>query len=161
MLTRGASARQRLIEAIRRHFRDYGGSPSYAELEAETGILKRHLARLLREIEADGLIILLIGIPRGIRLPRRAEMLSDSELQLEARARGFAMDRGTDLELPLSQLIGQIDDADKGWRRYGEAAEPAGEGGQPERGAPALSEAHCRCGRRDRPADRAAGRRRT
>jgi hypothetical protein len=88
LLTRGLSTRQRVMEAIRRHFRDYGGSPSHTELHVSVGIRRNHVGAVLRQLAGEGAIALRLGEARGIMLPRRGAMLSDTELELEVLARG-------------------------------------------------------------------------
>jgi SOS-response transcriptional repressor LexA len=128
-LRSGASAEQRLLEFTRRHYRRYGSSPSYGEIEQGTGIGRSHIGAHLRRLELKGMVRLL-GVARGILLNNRGDMLSDIELELVAAARGAAITwpkaqvaglvqaypipRGTDSELPLADLLAQIDDAATG-----------------------------------------------
>lgn len=130
MLTRGASLQQRMVEAIRRHFRDYGEAPSHSELHLAVGIRRNDVGRALRQAAAGRLITFRPGVARGIGLPDRAAMLSDSELELAARARGatirwpaaavaplasaYGIAAGTDCGLPLGELLAQIDAAVEG-----------------------------------------------
>jgi SOS-response transcriptional repressor LexA len=113
------------MEAIRRHFRDYGASPSYRDLNAATGIATTDIGRLLRKLAKLGLIILHMGRARGIELPDPTDMLSDSQLELINLARGwtvvkpqsaaqplvaaYPVESGTDFQLPVEDLIAQID----------------------------------------------------
>jgi hypothetical protein len=130
ILTRGFSMRQRMIEAIRRHFRDYGGSPSHTELHLAVGIRRNEVGRVLRQLAGDALIGLQLGVARGISLPDRTEMLSDCELELAIRARGgsvkwpvaavralpaaYHVDAGTNSRLPPDDPLAQLFEAVKG-----------------------------------------------
>jgi len=124
-LTRGASAQQRVLAAVHRRFRSLGGAPSYRELSTDTGIGVSDIRRVLKRLEQDGLLHCSPG-PRSIKLVRRGAMLSDTEVALEAAARGATIhwpiapaaplaaaypldDQQTDCPLDLAALLGEID----------------------------------------------------
>ena len=144
-LRRGASAKQRLLAAIHRHFRKMGGAPSWQELHDQTGVRIRDMARELRGLDAEGLIVHHAGRARGIEIVRRAAMLSDAELELEVRARGATLtwprtpmsvalteaypvvDQEVDCGGAFADLLGQIQASTEDGRHG--AGEAAGKGG--------------------------------
>lgn len=93
-----------MLEAIRRHFRDYGAAPTHRLLSFATGIGKNEVGRVLRQLAAQELIMLQIGVRCGITLHDRTEMLSDAELELATRARGWTVTKPADAIAPLADV---------------------------------------------------------
>jgi SOS-response transcriptional repressor LexA len=85
------SRKQAALEFIRRHFRDRGGSPSYAEIASAIGATPQRVAAIVADLEEDGEILRRHGAARSIRLPEPADELADSEIELILRRRGFIM----------------------------------------------------------------------
>jgi SOS-response transcriptional repressor LexA len=85
------SRKQAALEFIRRHFCDRGGSPSYAEIASAIGTTPQRVAAIVADLEEDGEILRRHGAARSIRLPEPADELSDSEIELILRRRGFIM----------------------------------------------------------------------
>ena len=78
------------LEAIRRHYCDFGCAPSYGELAARIGVLKHQIPAMLERLSASGLIIWRRNAgPRAIRLPRPLSMYANSDLLWELQARGL------------------------------------------------------------------------
>lgn len=85
------NSRVAALEAIRRHFADYGRAPSYAELGARIGLAAQRIGAILRDLEASRYIALDHG-RRGIHLLRQPlGEVATSELLLELQARGLAV----------------------------------------------------------------------
>lgn len=82
---------QRVLKAIRAHFRRTGGSPSYGELSAAVGILAQHVGKPLRSLQDKGFLRFTRGAPRSIVLADRMANFADSEIELAAAARGAAV----------------------------------------------------------------------
>ena len=79
------------MEAIRRHYADFGCSPSYAEIAARIGVEVHHIKKLLRSLSAAGEIGWTPGRARSITLPDPADMLSNSEHILRLQRRGHVL----------------------------------------------------------------------
>lgn len=84
-----SSRSQRVIEAIRRHFRDTGGSPCHREIAARVGMPRQHVGAVLTKLQRAGALTYSAGRSRSITLVDRAGMLSDAELELACHARGW------------------------------------------------------------------------
>lgn len=85
------SRKQAALEFIRRHFRDRGGSPSYAEIASAIGTSAQRVAAIVADLEEDGEILRRHGAARSLRLPEPADELSDTEIEMILRRRGFIM----------------------------------------------------------------------
>lgn len=78
------------LEAIRRHYCDFGCAPSYGELAARIGVTKYQIPAMLDRLASAGLIIWRRNAgPRAIRLPRPLSMYANSDLLWELQARGL------------------------------------------------------------------------
>ncbi len=92
--TRSMSSRlQIVLEAIRRHFRTVGQSPSYREIAASTGVQSQHVGQYLAKLRDAGLINFERGRARSITLVDRGAMLSDCELELICAGRGWTVSK--------------------------------------------------------------------
>lgn len=90
--TRSMSSRRQLVlEAIRRHFRAVGGSPSHREISDQTGVGRRHIGLWLDELQAEGMLTYERAHARSIVLTDRCANLSDTELHLACAARGWTV----------------------------------------------------------------------
>jgi hypothetical protein len=128
-LTRGLSRSQRMMEAVRRHFRTYGASPSHTELAVATGIARNAVGTVLRQLAAADMIGISLGKGRSITLPDRLAMFSNAEIELAVVARGgaitwpasavaplldaYRVEPGTDCSLFAMDLLAQIDAAEQ------------------------------------------------
>lgn len=79
---------QRVLEAIRRHFRDVGASPTYREIEARSGVRAKYIGGSLGFWQRRGALTFTAGKSRSIQLVDRSAMLSDSEIELAVIGRG-------------------------------------------------------------------------
>lgn len=79
---------QRVLEAVRRHFRDTGASPSYREIEARCGVKKKAVRGSLDYWQRRGTLTFTPGKHHSIELVDRAAMLSDAEIELAVIGRG-------------------------------------------------------------------------
>jgi len=86
-----SSRRQKIIEAIRQHFRALGQSPSHREIAAATGVQRQHVGAWLDILERDGLLTYERGVPRSIRLIDRSACLSDTEIEMACALRGWTI----------------------------------------------------------------------
>lgn len=92
-----SSRRQSVLEAIRRHFRARGASPSHREIAEATGIGRRHVGAWLDYLQAEGLLTYRSRAARSIVLIDRMANFSDTELRLACAGRGMIV---TDTPLP-------------------------------------------------------------
>jgi SOS-response transcriptional repressor LexA len=76
------------LEAIRRHYCDFGCSPSITELAARIGVTRSSLHPLLRKLATAQLIGWTPGTRRSITLPRPLSAMATSDLLWELQARG-------------------------------------------------------------------------
>lgn len=83
-----SSRHQRVLEAVRRHFRDVGASPTYREIEARSGVRAKYIGGSLALWQRRGALTFTAGKARSIKLVDRAAMLSDAELELAVIGRG-------------------------------------------------------------------------
>jgi SOS-response transcriptional repressor LexA len=86
-----SSRRQLVLEAIRRHFRAMGQSPSHGEIAEATGLQRQHVGRWLEELQISGLISYSRGRPRSIVLVDRLANFSDTEIRLACAGRGMIL----------------------------------------------------------------------
>lgn len=79
---------QLALEAIRRHYCDYGCSPSFRELGEAIGVPVQRVSAIVRDLVASGAIGFVPGVARSITLPAPMAMASTSSLLLELQGRG-------------------------------------------------------------------------
>jgi SOS-response transcriptional repressor LexA len=94
------------MEFIRRYFRDFGTSPSFGEIAAAVSIPVQRVGRLLQPLVDNGELLHTPGKPRSLRLPDRAEELSDAEIALVLLRRGWTVNN-VDL-IALSESVTNI-----------------------------------------------------
>lgn len=80
-----------MLEAIRRHFRDLGASPSHEEIARATGLQRQHVGYWLDKLQAAGFLTYRRGVARSIVLTDRMANLSDTELRLACVGRGWSV----------------------------------------------------------------------
>ena len=83
-----SNRRVNALEFIRRYFVERGASPSLREIGDAIGTTPQGACGIVHQLAARGDILRGQG-RRSIRLPDRADELSDSELVLLARRRGM------------------------------------------------------------------------
>ena len=132
-----ASTRVRVLEAAKRYYAWLGMSPSFRELAWLTGSSRSQVHDAVHALAAKGELLLRPG-PRGIVLPDKLDMLSEGDVVLLLRRRGFIVDLDvalmglpiapvTDSHLPLPLDLGHaVDLGDVEWDGDGEAG---GDGG--------------------------------
>lgn len=103
-LSRTSSSRRVLgLEFIRRYFREHGSSPSHGEIAAGLGMAKRRVGPMIEEWAQAAVLTFTPKRGRSIVLVDRAANLSDSELELACRARGWTIRKS-----PLPMLTDAI-----------------------------------------------------
>jgi SOS-response transcriptional repressor LexA len=95
-----ASTKQRVLEAIRQHFRDTGMSPSFREIGFRVGIAAQRVGPHIQALQIEGYLAYLKGTSRSIVLVDRAANLSDTELRLGCVGRGWTLAHLADQGLP-------------------------------------------------------------
>ncbi|QIG80088.1 LexA family protein [Stakelama tenebrarum] len=90
-----SSRKFQLLGWIKGYFAEHGVSPATREMAAAIGVSTTRVRALLRRLEAEGLIIRLKGVERGIRLPEMADELSDAEIAIALVARGWKVNPAT------------------------------------------------------------------
>ena len=86
-----ASTKQRVLEAIRQHYRETGMSPSFREIGARVGIAAQRVGPHIEILEEEGYLSYRKGAARSIQLIDRAANLSDTEIRLGCAGRGWTI----------------------------------------------------------------------
>lgn len=91
-LTAGMRSRKlQALDFIRRYYAEWGSSPSYSEIGAHLGVSKQRVQELVEKLSTDQQIRQVAGKTRGIELVERGEELSEAEVLLLAKKRGFTV----------------------------------------------------------------------
>ena len=124
-----SSRKLQVLGFVRSYFRQHGASPSFAEVAAGSGISKQRVGRYTAELQQEGVLVVTGRARRAIALIDRGDNLSDDELELTLRRRGwpdrrsvlpqladaFTVEPGlTETELHLLDVLDHIDAATSG-----------------------------------------------
>lgn len=83
------SRKVQALDFIKRYFARWGKSPSLSEIAAALGVSKKRAHGLVRQLSDEEQLRVAAGKSRGITLPDRDEEISEAELLLLLRKRGF------------------------------------------------------------------------
>jgi hypothetical protein len=101
----------RVLDAIRTHYRHHGRGPSLSKLARLAAKQPQHIRRFVDRLEREGLVEVKPGRrgePCVILLVDRVAMLSDAELEAGAHGRGWTVVKPG----PMAQAVGQAWPAD-------------------------------------------------
>jgi hypothetical protein len=88
------------LDFIKRYFAQWGRSPTLGELGAALGVSTKRAHDLVQSLASDRAIEHLAGKTRGIRLPDRAEELSEADVLVRLAALGWTVEDGNRLMPP-------------------------------------------------------------
>ncbi len=96
-----ASRRQAALEAIRRHYREVGASPSHEEIGQRIGLEKQRIGKIVRDLAKTGVLSFTPGVARSIVLADEGANLSDAAIDLICLARGATVNWPKSLTVAL------------------------------------------------------------
>ena len=99
------SAAVRVSAVLNEWFARYGRSPSYREIGAIARVAVSHVGGHLDRLQEEGVLTHQRGVARSIVMIRRLANVSDDEIELECRARRWAIAR------PSAEAAATIRDA--------------------------------------------------
>lgn len=89
------SRKLQALDFIKRYFAEWGHSPSLDEIGAHLGVSKQRASELVHQLCVDKSIEITAGRRRGIRLVDRGEEISEADLLVRLRERGWRIVAGT------------------------------------------------------------------
>lgn len=78
-----------LLDFIKRYFAEFGQAPSLGEMASHMDISRQSAAELVGKLHREGRVIRSPGLRRGLRLPDRADEISQGDALLRLRELGW------------------------------------------------------------------------
>jgi hypothetical protein len=94
------SRKLQALDFVKRYFARWGQSPTLGELAASLDVSRKRAHALVHELADDHMVEVTAGKARGMRLMDHSEELSEADILLLLRARGWTIGRDTVLILP-------------------------------------------------------------
>lgn len=83
----------RVLDALHRWFAEHSIAPSYREIERAAGVPVQHVRSVLDELQGAGFLKHAPGTRRSVIMAHRLANVSDHEIEIECRARGWTVTR--------------------------------------------------------------------
>jgi SOS-response transcriptional repressor LexA len=101
-----SSRKLQMLDVINRYFAHWGYSPTIGELGAALRVNRKRAHALVHQLKADGLIDVLPGQTRGIRLIDLSDQVSEGQALALLRAMGWVVN-GEAVERPIAQAFAE------------------------------------------------------
>lgn len=87
-----ASRKLQVLGFYKLYYARWGKAPSVGECAGDIGISSTRVKQLLRQLEADRMIIRQPGVRRGITFPEPADRISEGDALMRLRELGYVLD---------------------------------------------------------------------